>query len=348
MKFSIAPPPERTARALLWPRGHRHFRPCRSICATASNSRTRSARSIPDWHGAGARAGMTAAVIADADSDLRLSGRIQPEPALIGTTPQERAATTALKPPDRARRFLCAMDALSNTTKGMKGRRFPGPHNYEQNPELAARGRAQGRVFFPRLGRALAGREFVGGARYTIATSPRWCSRTCRLGQAHRAAGLRRFPPLACGRLGAARREGIAGGNFSTVSFGANGWYLDTALARRAAPLGRQFRKDLCGKRQDDLVRRLTIRAIWSYSRLRSCFRFSSSRRFSISATIAPSNRALQPTWKVMRVSSRSPWIAILPGCNTPRRRSPPQSGSGIATMRVSTTKRSACARSPA
>ena len=80
-------------------------------------------------------------VIADAIAICGYLEEIHPEPALIGTSPQERAVTTALNRQIERDGFYAVMDAFRNTTKGMKSRALPGPHNYEQIPELAARGR---------------------------------------------------------------------------------------------------------------------------------------------------------------------------------------------------------------
>jgi glutathione S-transferase len=61
------------------------------------------------------------------------------------------------------------MDAFRNTAKGLKGRALPGPHDYEQIPELAARGRVRVEHFFRAMDARLADREFVAGSRFTIA-----------------------------------------------------------------------------------------------------------------------------------------------------------------------------------
>jgi glutathione S-transferase len=108
-------------------------------------------------------------VIADAIAICGYLEEIHPEPALIGATPQERAVTTALNRQIERDGFYAAMDAFRNATKGMKGRALPGPHNYEQIPELAVRGRLRIEHFFRDMDARLANREFVGGARYTIA-----------------------------------------------------------------------------------------------------------------------------------------------------------------------------------
>jgi glutathione S-transferase len=108
-------------------------------------------------------------IIADAVAICGYLEELYPEPPLIGTTPQERAAVTALNRQIERDGFFAAMDAFRNTAKGLKGRALPGPHDYEQIPELAERGRVRVENFFRAMDARLAGREFVAGDRYTIA-----------------------------------------------------------------------------------------------------------------------------------------------------------------------------------
>jgi glutathione S-transferase len=108
-------------------------------------------------------------VIADAVAICGYIEELHPEPALIGSTPQERAAVTALNRQIERDGFFAAMDAFRNAAKGLKGRALPGPHDYEQIPELAARGRARVENFFRAMDARLTDREFVAGSRYTIA-----------------------------------------------------------------------------------------------------------------------------------------------------------------------------------
>jgi len=109
------------------------------------------------------------AVIADAIAICGYLEELHPEPALIGTTAQERALVTALNRQIERDGFLAAMDAFRNATKGLKGRALPGPHDYEQIPELAARGRLRVEHFFRAMDARLETRQFVAGDRYTIA-----------------------------------------------------------------------------------------------------------------------------------------------------------------------------------
>jgi glutathione S-transferase len=108
-------------------------------------------------------------VIADAIAICGYLEELHPAPALIGTTPQERAIVMALNRQIERDGFYAAMDAFRNAAKGLKGRALPGPHDYEQIPELAARGRARIGHFFEGMNARLADREFVAGERYTIA-----------------------------------------------------------------------------------------------------------------------------------------------------------------------------------
>src|SRR5947209_2333035 len=109
------------------------------------------------------------AVIADAIAICGYLEEIRPDPPLIGSTPQERAVITALNRQIERDGFFAAMDAFRNTARGLKGRALPGPHDYEQIPELAERGRARLGHFFHDMDARLAERQFVAGSRYTMA-----------------------------------------------------------------------------------------------------------------------------------------------------------------------------------
>jgi glutathione S-transferase len=108
-------------------------------------------------------------VIADAVAICGYIEDLHPEPPLIGASPEERAVVTALNRQIERDGFFAAMDALRNAAKGLKGRALPGPHDYEQIPELAERGRARLGHFFHDMDARLKDREFVAGSRHTIA-----------------------------------------------------------------------------------------------------------------------------------------------------------------------------------
>ena len=108
-------------------------------------------------------------VIADAVAICQYLEELHPAPPLIGATPQERAVVTALNRAIERDGFFAAMDALRNTATGLKRRALPGPHDYDQIPELAERGRRRLEHFFRDMDGRLTGRTFVAGDRYTIA-----------------------------------------------------------------------------------------------------------------------------------------------------------------------------------
>jgi glutathione S-transferase len=108
-------------------------------------------------------------VIGDAIAICGYLEELHPEPPLIGSTPQERAVVTALNRQIERDGFFAAMEAFRNAAKGLKGRALPGPHDYEQIPALAERGRARVGHFFRTIDERLGGSEFVAGPRYTIA-----------------------------------------------------------------------------------------------------------------------------------------------------------------------------------
>ena len=108
-------------------------------------------------------------VIADAIAICGYIEELYPDPPLIGSTPQERAEVAALNRQIERDGFFAAMEAFRNAAKGLKGRALPGPHDYEQIPELAERGRARIGHFFKAMNARLATCEFVAGGRYTIA-----------------------------------------------------------------------------------------------------------------------------------------------------------------------------------
>src|SRR3954466_14404107 len=87
-------------------------------------------------------------VIPDAIAICTYLEELHPERVLIGSTPQERAVTSALNRQIERDGFFAAMDAFRNAAPGLKSRALPGPQDYEQIPALAARGRVRVEHFF--------------------------------------------------------------------------------------------------------------------------------------------------------------------------------------------------------
>ncbi|MDP6352643.1 MAG: glutathione S-transferase family protein [Alphaproteobacteria bacterium] len=92
-----------------------------------------------------------------------------PEPPLMGTDARDRAVVEMWQRRIEIEAFLAVAEALRNAAKGLKGRALPGPEDYEQIPELAARGRARVMAFYDKIEPQLGTNEFVAGPRYTVA-----------------------------------------------------------------------------------------------------------------------------------------------------------------------------------
>jgi glutathione S-transferase len=93
----------------------------------------------------------------------------QPQPALMGESAKERALVTAWNREVERNGFTSVMEAFRNATPGLKGRALPGPHDYDQIPALAERGRLRISHFFASMDARLGQSEFVAGPRYSVA-----------------------------------------------------------------------------------------------------------------------------------------------------------------------------------
>jgi glutathione S-transferase len=94
---------------------------------------------------------------------------IHPQPALMGETAEQKALTASWQREVERNGFFAVMEAFRNATPGLKGRALPGPHDYEQIPALAERGRLRVRHFHEQMDARLGQSEFVAGPRYSIA-----------------------------------------------------------------------------------------------------------------------------------------------------------------------------------
>ncbi len=92
-----------------------------------------------------------------------------PEPALMGTTDEEKASVLMWNAKVEQQGLWAVADAFRNSAKGLKGRALTGLVTYPQIEELAARGRGRVEQFFGRLDGQLAGNEFVAGDSYSLA-----------------------------------------------------------------------------------------------------------------------------------------------------------------------------------
>jgi len=92
-----------------------------------------------------------------------------PEPALLGTTNEERAQILMWTVKVEQQGLLSVADAFRNAAKGLKERAATGLIGYPQIPQLAERGRGRVEQFFRRLDDQLVDKEFVAGDLYSIA-----------------------------------------------------------------------------------------------------------------------------------------------------------------------------------
>jgi glutathione S-transferase len=92
-----------------------------------------------------------------------------PQPALMGTTDEERARALMWNGKVEQQGLLPMADALRNRAKGLKDRAVTGPMAYPQIPELAERGHRRVEQFFHRLDGQLADNEFIAGDFFSIA-----------------------------------------------------------------------------------------------------------------------------------------------------------------------------------
>jgi glutathione S-transferase len=93
----------------------------------------------------------------------------RPEPALLGSTDEERARVLMWNSKVEQQGLWAVADAFRNAAKGLKDRAVTGLVAYPQIPELAERGRGRVEQFFHWLDDRLADNEFVAGDRYSIA-----------------------------------------------------------------------------------------------------------------------------------------------------------------------------------
>lgn len=107
--------------------------------------------------------------IADAVAICRYIEAKHPKPALMGGDALEQGVTEAWLRRIELEGFYSVVDTLRNASPKLKGHALPGPVEHEQIPALAERGRSRVETLFRRLDKQLSDREFIAGARYSIA-----------------------------------------------------------------------------------------------------------------------------------------------------------------------------------
>jgi glutathione S-transferase len=94
---------------------------------------------------------------------------IHPQPALMGETAEEKALVASWQREAERNGFYAVMEVFRNSAPGLKGRALPGPHDYEQIPALAERGRLRVQHFQKQMDARLGQSEFIAGPHYSIA-----------------------------------------------------------------------------------------------------------------------------------------------------------------------------------
>jgi glutathione S-transferase len=94
---------------------------------------------------------------------------VQPEPALMGRTPAEKATILMWEHRCEVDGFLAVQEAFRNSAPGLRGRAVTGTEEVAQIPALAERGRSRVLRFFRLLDQRLAASPWVGGPAYSVA-----------------------------------------------------------------------------------------------------------------------------------------------------------------------------------
>jgi glutathione S-transferase len=107
--------------------------------------------------------------IGEVPAICRYIEEIHPSPPLLGATAKEKAQVAMWERRAELEGFAAVMEAVRNVAPGLKGRAIAGPHDYEQIPALAERGRLRVKHFFADLDARLAEVSFVAGDRFSVA-----------------------------------------------------------------------------------------------------------------------------------------------------------------------------------
>ena len=94
---------------------------------------------------------------------------LYPDPVLMGETPKQRGVISDLQWHIEMNGFMAMAEYLRNSTPAMKGRALTGPHDYEQIPELAERGKLRVQRFLEEIDQIIANKPYVAGDRFSIA-----------------------------------------------------------------------------------------------------------------------------------------------------------------------------------
>jgi glutathione S-transferase len=92
-----------------------------------------------------------------------------PNPPMLGITALDKAEIASMNWRMEFEGLLAIAEAMRNSAPAMMNRALPGPVDYAQIPELAARGLQRVQHFMDMLNAHLAGREFIAADQLSIA-----------------------------------------------------------------------------------------------------------------------------------------------------------------------------------
>ena len=108
-------------------------------------------------------------IIGESMAICRYLEEVHPEPPLLGRTAIEKATVEMWQRRMEINGLAAVAEAFRNTVPGFAGRAIAGPHDYDQIPDLAARGLLRIEHFFNDLNNRLATSPFVAGEHYSVA-----------------------------------------------------------------------------------------------------------------------------------------------------------------------------------
>ena len=94
---------------------------------------------------------------------------LHPDPPLMGTTPDEKAAVAMWHAIAEQQGGLPIGETLRNSNPHMKDRAIPGPTNFAQIPDLAKRGQMRVALFFDLLENRLSETPYLAGHFFSLA-----------------------------------------------------------------------------------------------------------------------------------------------------------------------------------
>jgi glutathione S-transferase len=91
------------------------------------------------------------------------------QPPLLGSSAQDKAEIASWQWRMEFEGLIAIAEALRNSAPAMANRALPGPVDYAQIPELAARGLLRVENFFDMLDERLSGRDYIAAGQLSVA-----------------------------------------------------------------------------------------------------------------------------------------------------------------------------------